>query len=338
MDKIALIKELRQLTSAGMADCKAALEESEYDLDKAQDIVKARGLATVSRVSSKVASEGRLSVCADEGMALCVEINSQTDFVAGSPSFIDFCDDVEETLWKTDLLHFDGNLASLMVGEKSIEDLRQELISSCKENIVVRRWFREEACAENAKVFYYLHSNNKLAVLLSMEAPNKEASNSLPFYELGNNIAMQIAAMAPLALTAEQLSEEEKERQKAIFMVQLKEAGKPATQWEKILEGKTRKWYSEVCLLNQESVMTPKTTIQALLDQLSVKLCGEAGKVKVLNFQRIVVGEGIEKEKEEDYAAEISLMTGVISEPGHHEKGNGCCQGIKHTSLSKESN
>jgi elongation factor Ts len=325
-----LIKELRARTSAGMADCKAALVEAEWDLDKAQDLVKARGLAQTSRNASKVASEGRITIYygGDYGSpydhATLSEINCQTDFVANSPDFCLFVELVGHTLSKTDLAAFSGDLNQLPVispsadqnltQPPSLEDLRKEIAGKTKENIVVRRWMREEVSGDNRRVFSYLHSNNELGVLVSVEAPSKEAALSDDFTEFANNVAMQIAAMNPLAVSVDRLSQEDCERQKAIFETQLKEANKPEASWSRIIEGKTKKWHSDVVLLEQESVLHPKTSIRAVADDLSKKLSGETGKVKVLNFLRCQVGEGIEKAPQEDYGAEISKMTGVVLE------------------------
>jgi elongation factor Ts len=306
-----LIKELRTRTSAGMADCKAALVEAEWDIDKAQDLVKARGLAQTSRNAGKVASEGRVVVFGSKDSATMTEVNSNTDFTAGSPDFVAFSENVGNTLAHTDLAAFSGNLNELSFDGRTLEELRQELAGKTKENIVVRRWMREEVSGDNRRVFSYLHSNNKLAVLVSVEAPSKETAETNDFVEFSNNVAMQIAAMNPLAVSVDKLSQEECDRQKGIFETQLKEAGKPEASWSKIVEGKTRKWHSDVVLLEQESVLHPKTSVQAVAEELSKKLCGETGKVKVLNFLRCQVGEGIEKAPQEDYGAEISKMTGV---------------------------
>jgi elongation factor Ts len=295
-----LIKELRARTSAGMADCKAALVEAEWDIDKAQDLVKARGLAQTARNASKVASEGRVSLYGNT----LVEVNSNTDFTAGSPDFIAFAELAAKTLGEADLAAFSGDLNTLSVSGKSLEEHRQEVAGKTKENIVLRRWMREEVSGDNRTVFSYVHSNNKLGVLLSMEAPTKEDLDNDEFRDFGNNLAMQIAAMNPLAVSSDKLSQADRDRQQAIFETQLKEQGKPEASWGKIIEGKNRKWYSEICLLDQESVFCSKTSVKQLVDQLSLKL---GGPVKILNFMRMVVGEGIEKEPQ-DLAADVAQM------------------------------
>jgi elongation factor Ts len=326
MDKMQLIKDLRSATLAGMNDCKQALEEASFDFEKAVDLVKARGLAQTARNSNKVAMEGRMVINFDHAQeATMVEINCNTDFTAGSQEFLDFCQSVGEVMSETDLVAFSGDFSQILhKPETSLETLRQELMVKTKENIVVRRWVVEEVFGDNRRVFNYLHSNNKLGVLLSLEAPD-EASIALPeFEEFGNNVAMQIAAMNPLAISIDQISQEDKDRQKAIFQQQLREAGKPEASWGKIIEGKTKKWQSEVCLLDQEAVFLSdgsKKTIRVLADELAKTLGGTAGSVQILNFVRMVVGEGIEKPQEEDYAQEIGKMTGLSSEEAIQDDG-----------------
>lgn len=315
MDKQQLLKDLRAMTQAGMQDCKAALDEAKWELDKAVDIVKARGLANTSRNAGKVASEGRAVIFQDTlSKATLVEINCQTDFVASNDGFVQFCNTASSVLGKTDLITFDGDIAKLKVDDKSsLEDIRKAAMAATKENVVIRRWMREEALTDNSMVFSYMHSNNKLGVLVSLEAPTKEQLTAPEFIEFGNNVAMQIAAMNPLAVSLDKINQADKDRQRAIFETQLRDAKKPEAQWSKIIEGKFRKWGTEVALLEQESVITAKMSIRELADGMSTKLCGEAGKVKVISFLRCQVGEGIEK-VQEDYSAEISKLTGIKAE------------------------
>lgn len=289
MSNTELIKELRSLTQAGMKDCKDALEETNWDLQKAVDVIKVKGLNVVSGREGKVASEGVVALSRFSAGAALVEVNCQTDFVANSPDFRKFATAVADTIVV-------DTVAENPFTVDRVEEERKTLVSTTKENVVVRRWWVEEVATPAAQVFTYVHSNNKIGVLLTLLAPSAEAARDSAFRELGEDLAMQIAAMSPLAISPDHLKADEVERQKTIFETQLTELNKPQAAWPKILEGKFNKWHSEVCLLNQESVVLPKTTVGTVVKNVGTKLGGE---VTVVNFIRCQVGEGIEKAKEQ---------------------------------------
>lgn len=297
MSNTELIRELRALTSAGMKDCKEALEEAGWDLQKAVDIVKVKGLNIADGRTGRVASEGRVVVDHFSAGAGMVEVNCQTDFVANNPEFVQFAQDVASTIVV-------DHVAREPFTVTQVDGARQALIGTIKENIVVRRWWIEEAMDPTVQVFSYVHSNNKIGVLLTMKAPTVDAAKDSAFKELGSDLAMQICAMSPLAVDADRIPAEEKDRQKAIFQTQLKEENKPEKMWDKILEGKFRKWNTEVCLLEQESVVVPKTTVKQVVKNVGTKLGGE---ITVVNFVRCQVGEGIDK-KQDNLAEEVAKM------------------------------
>jgi elongation factor Ts len=289
MSNTELIKELRILTQAGMKDCKEALQEAEWDLQKAIDIVKVKGLNIADGRSGRVAADGRLDIVASDTLAVMVEVNCQTDFVANSKDFIKFVHNTKHKL-------YDAVTADVPFDVNDVEDERKAVVSVTKENIVVRRWFAEQSLSPNVRIFAYEHSNHKIGVLLSLQAPSKELLNNPEFLALGDDLAMQVAAMNPLAVSSDRITSEDLDRQKAIFETQLKEMNKPQAAWAKILEGKMRKWNTEVCLLEQESVVVPKSTVKQVVDGIGGKLGGE---ITVVNFIRCQVGEGITKVKEQ---------------------------------------
>lgn len=297
MSNTELIRELRALTSAGMKDCKDALEESNWDLPKAVDIVKAKGLNVVSGRAGKIAADGVVAISRFSGGAALAEVNCQTDFVANSPDFRKFATLV------ADMVVIDHVAGESFTVER-VEAERQSVVATTKENVVVRRWWIEEATSGLVQVFSYIHSNNKIGVLITLLAPSADAVKDSAFRELGEDLAMQIAAMNPVAVDADRIPQDEKDRQKAIFEMQLKEENKPEKMWDKILEGKFRKWNTEVCLLEQESVVVPKTTVKQVIKNVGTKLGGE---IQVVNFVRCQVGEGIEK-KQDNLAEEVSKM------------------------------
>lgn len=299
MSNTELIRELRALTSAGMKDCKDALEESNWDLQKAVDIVKVKGLNIADGRTGRVASEGRVGTAdtQDDKLYVMAEVNCQTDFVANSKEFRSFTIQVLSSIMES---HLTGQTWSV----DKVEELRKEIVSKTKENVVIRRWWIEESQSPLVRVFSYRHSTSKIAVLVTLVAPNEAAADSAEFKTLGEELAMQIAAMNPVAVDAERIPQDEKDRQKAIFEMQLKEENKPEKMWEKIMEGKFRKWNTEVCLLEQESVVIPKTTVRQVIKNVGTKLGGE---IQVVNFVRCQVGEGIEK-KQDNLAEEVSKM------------------------------
>lgn len=306
MSNTELIKELRALTSAGMKDCREALEEAGWDLQKAVDVIKVKGLNIADGRSGRVAADGLIEIInttSPTPIQIMVEVNCQTDFVANSGAFREFVAFTASKIGST-----------FQAGESFdpilVENERKEIVSSTKENVVVRRFsIVESPDATTTLVFPYLHSNSKIGVLLTLQAPSFEASNSPEFRGLGFDLAMQVCAMSPLAVSPEKISQDEKERQKTIFETQLKEENKPEKMWEKIIEGKFRKWNTEVCLLEQESVVVPKTTVKQVVKNVGAKLGGE---IQVLNFVRFQVGEGIEK-KQDNLAEEVAKLTGQES-------------------------
>jgi len=303
MSNTDLIKDLRALTQAGMKDCKEALEEAGWDLQKAVDIVKTKGLNIADGRSGRVAADGLVLLTNSHVEAAMVEINCQTDFVANSPDFKAFarktlgvlCERVNHNL------EFTADL---------VEDARKELVATTKENVVVRRWWLEEALSPTVRIFSYLHSNNKIGVILTLKAPTAEAVQDPHFLALGEDLCMQIAAMNPLAVSSERLSFIEVARQRAIFETQLQELNKPPATWPKIMEGKMRKWNTEVCLTEQESVIVPKITVKQVIKNVSTQLGGE---VEVVSFIRCQVGEGIEVKKESstDFVNEVAKLSGI---------------------------
>jgi elongation factor Ts len=214
-----------------------------------------------------------------------LEINSQTDFVANSQDFNSFMKYTTDTLCQ--------KLDDFQVSD--VENIRQGVVATTKENIVVRRWCIRRTPDLTTKVFSYLHSNEKIGVLLTMRTTSKELADDPKFQELGNDLSMQVCAMNPLAVSPDQLSQEDKSRQEAIFRTQLAEDKKPEKMWDKIIEGKFNRWFKDVCLLEQESVVVPKTTVKQVIGNVGTTL---GGNIQVLNFVRYQVGEGIDVKKD----------------------------------------
>lgn len=302
----SMIKELRERTQAGMSDCKSALTESEGDVDKAVEIILKKGIVKAASREGRIATEGEVRTWIDpEGKrGVIVEVNCQTDFVSRGDAFKEFvglCVDAAKNLEKG------SDLTAQTVNGKSLDVIRQEAIAKTGENTVVRRWDAIEAKAPNETVYAYIHMGGKLAVLIRAEAPSAEARKNPDFAAFIENCAMQIAAMNPVVVTKEAITSEMLEKQKEIYAAQLKEEGKPEQAWPKIVEGKVAKWFTEVTLLGQDNVWSPdQGTIDKVRTELGKKLGGD---VKVHEFVRFGLGEGIQK-KTEDLAEEVAKLTG----------------------------
>lgn len=301
MSNTEKIKDLRVLTQAGMKDCKEALEESNWDLDKAVDLIKTKG--KLVSAGNKVAAEGLVGAIfiGDDRTAGLIEVNCITDFVAKSEGFQKFSVLATQHLCAATLV----NAPFQPKNCEELENARQNLTATTKENIVVRRWWVEQVFDKNGRVFVYVHPNadhGKIGVMVSLLAPTQEVLNSDEFNKLGINLALQVAAMNPLTVSSDKLDASIFNRQVAIFQSQIDAMNKPQASHTKILEGKMNKWYTEVCLLNQESVVFPKTTVEQMIKNVNAD-------IQVINFIRCQVGEGIEKPVD-NFVDEVLKMTG----------------------------
>lgn len=274
----SLVKELRERTGMGMMDCKQALVTAKGDISLAiEELRKSSGIKA-SKKAGRSAADGVIRVEISNSKAFMVEINCETDFVAKDESFMEFSDDVLNTLCSGDF----HEVEQLMKGD--LQDKREKLIQKLGENIVVRRMFQSDDTADHTGV--YLHSNKKIACVTSLRGGNDEAAK---------NIAMHIAATNPLAISPNDIPIEILEKEKEIFEAQSADSGKSKDIVVKMVEGKIKKFLSEVSLTEQDFVKDPGVKIKSLLDE---------NNAQVIQFKRFEVGEGIEVE-ETDFAAEV---------------------------------
>ena len=274
----SLVKELRERTGMGMMDCKQALVTAKGDISLAiEELRKSSGIKA-SKKAGRSAADGVIRVKISNSKAFMVEINCETDFVAKDESFMEFSDDVLNTLCSGDF----HEVEQLMKGD--LQDKREKLIQKLGENIVVRRMFQSDDTADHTGV--YLHSNKKIACVTSLRGGNDEAAK---------NIAMHIAATDPLAISPNDIPIEILEKEKEIFEAQSADSGKSKDIVVKMVEGKIKKFLSEVSLTEQDFVKDPGVKIKSLLDK---------NNAQVIQFKRFEVGEGIEVE-ETDFAAEV---------------------------------
>ena len=274
----SLVKELRERTGMGMMDCKKALVTAKGDISLAiEELRKSSGIKA-SKKAGRSAADGVIRVEISNSKAFMVEINCETDFVAKDESFMEFSDDVLNTLCSGDF----HEVEQLMKGD--LQDKREKLIQKLGENIVVRRMFQSDDTADHTGV--YLHSNKKIACVTSLRGGNDEAAK---------NIAMHIAATDPLAISPNDIPIEILEKEKEIFEAQSADSGKSKDIVVKMVEGKIKKFLSEVSLTEQDFVKDPGVKIKSLLDE---------NNAQVIQFKRFEVGEGIEV-VETDFAAEV---------------------------------
>jgi elongation factor Ts len=313
----SMVKELRDRTQAGMSDCKNALVEAGGDMEKAVEVILKKGLAKAASRAGRIAAEGEVAtwLAADGKRGVIVEVNCQTDFVARGDEFKGFVRSVLEAASKATGAAgrpaYEGTGAELGAQkypgtDKTVEQVRAEMVAKTGENTVVRRWGALEAREPQGLVHAYVHAGGKLAVLVHAEAVDRKNQDFRAFVD---NVAMQVAAMNPSVVRREEVSAAQTAKQKEIYEAQMKEeqaAGTlkaPEAAWPKIIEGKINKWFTEVTLLGQDNVWDPAAgTIDKIRQELGKKLGGE---VKIHSFLRFSLGEGIEK-KTEDLAAEVA--------------------------------
>jgi elongation factor Ts len=279
----SLVKELRERTGLGMMDCKKALQSADGDIEKAiEDLRKDSGMKAAKK-AGRTAAEGLvLTKIADDGSyGVVIEVNSETDFAARNDLFVDFANTVLETVFSKKEPNVDTLLAA------GLEQERLALIQNIGENISVRRATLVET--EDSTVGSYVHSNNKIAVLVALKGGDEE---------LAKDIAMHVAAVSPMVVQAEDVPAEVLSKESEIYTAQAAESGKPADIVEKMVSGRLRKFVEEVSLMDQAFVKDPDVKVG--------KLVKDAG-AEIISFMRYEVGEGIEK-KQEDFAAEVAAQ------------------------------
>jgi elongation factor Ts len=279
----AMVKELRERTGAGMMECKKALVETNGDMDNAIEFLRKSGLAQADKKASRVAAEGKIALAMADGgkQAVMVEVNCETDFVAKDESFIAFADAVANNMLNDSPADVDALMAT-NIGSQSVEEARQVLISKIGENIQVRRFVR---VATQGTLGAYVHGG-KIGVLVDISGGDEE---------LARDLAMHVAALNPEYISANDVPAELMASEKDILIAQAEDSGKPPEIIVKMVEGRLRKHLSGITLLGQPFVKDGDITVAKLLEQKSASVNG---------FDRLAVGEGIEK-KEENFADEV---------------------------------
>ena len=299
----AQVKELREMTGAGMMDCKKALTATDADMDKAVEWLREKGLATAQKKAGRIAAEGlcRTLVSDDEKKAVVVEVNAETDFVAKNAEFQAFVKTVAETVMAENPADVADLLTKKAVGtEMTVAELLQEKIQTIGENIVIRRFKLYEGA-----VAAYIHAGGKISVLVKFDT---DAADKDGFAAYAKDIAMQVAAANPSYLNKEDVPAEVLDHEKEIMIAQMKQdpkmANKPDQVLEKIVMGKVGKYYEENCLNKQAFIKENKITVEQYTAQTAKSL---GGNITIAEFVRFEKGEGLEK-RNDDFAAEVASL------------------------------
>ncbi len=304
----AMVKELREMTGAGMMDCKKALNETNGDMDAAVEFLRKNGQAKAEKKASRIAAEGLCTVVVEGNTAAVVEVNSETDFVAKNETFRDFVVAVANQAVKSDAADMDAFMAEAWNEDtsKTVNDALVEKVAVIGENLKIRRF--EKVVAENGCVVSYIHGGGRIGVIVNAETSvvNDEVNEAL------TNLAMQIAALNPQYVSRSEISADYIAHEKEILLAQImndpKEASKPEKVINGMIEGRISKQLKDICLVDQVYVKAEdgKQTVAKYLDEVSKKV---GATVSVKSFVRFETGEGLEK-KNEDFAAEVAAQLG----------------------------
>ncbi|WP_259779748.1 translation elongation factor Ts [Aestuariispira ectoiniformans] len=297
----AKVKELRDTSGAGMMDCKKALQECDGDLDAAVDWLRTKGLAKAAKKSGRVAAEGLVAAVAEGNKGALLEVNAETDFVGRNETFQDYVANVAKVV-----LEKDGDQDAVLAADypgtgRSVADQLTDNIATIGENMSFRRC--ASLSVSNGVVASYIHSAlkpgmGKIGVLVALESEGDKAV----LEGLGKQIAMHVAAARPEFLDRDSVDPAVLDRERAVLVEQARESGKPEEIIEKMIEGRIRKYYEEICLLDQTFVIDGETKVAKVVENAAK----DAGApVKLVGYARYELGEGIEK-KEDDFAAEVA--------------------------------
>jgi elongation factor Ts len=298
-----MVKDLRDKTGAGMMDCKAALADTNGDMEAAIDWLRKKGISKAAKKAGRAAAEGLVGVAVGNDVGALVEVNAETDFVARNDEFKGFVKSAAQLA-----LEEGGDLEKLLnrkMGNASVQQTLTEMVAKIGENMSVRRTIA--LAVDPGVVSAYVHNASspelgKIGVLVAL----KSTADKAKLNALGKQIAMHVAAAAPLALTPAHLSKEVVDRERAIQTEIAKQSGKPDNVIEKMMEGRMRKFYEETVLLQQTFVIDGETRIEKVIEKASKDL---GAPIEIAGFVRFQVGEGMEK-TDSDFADEVKQMAG----------------------------
>jgi len=294
-----MVSELRERTGCGMMDCKRALTEADGDMEKAIEILREKGLAAAAKKAGRIAAEGIVYTAVEGDVAVVIEVNSETDFVAKNQEFITFVQNVAAIVLKNNPGDIDALYAMPYDQSKTIRDALNELIAKIGENMNVRRFERLEGV-----VCDYVHGGGRIGVIVEFSLSDKEKANDAKFKEFAKDIAMQVAAANPQYTKKDSVPADVLAKEKEILRAQALNEGKPEAIVDKMVEGRISKFYKEVCLVEQEYIKDPDMSVAKYMQSVAKELGCD---IDIIRFARFEKGEGIEK-KEDNFADEVAKM------------------------------
>ena len=285
----SMVRDLREKTDAPMMDCKKALTEADGDIARAEEILRVKFGSKASKAAGRIAAEGVVGIAlADDGKrGAMIEVNCETDFVAKNDDFLAFAKNLAALVSKQNPADV-AALSGMKLGDESVEEVRTRLVGKIGENMSLRRFARIEA---KGRLASYVHGGSKIGVLVDVEGGDEQ---------LAKDLAMHVAASKPKALDASGVAQELIEAERRVAAQKAAESGKPANIVEKMVDGAVQKFLKEITLLSQPFVKDDKQTVEQLL---------KARNAKVHGFTLYVVGEGLEKKKD-DFVAEVMAQAG----------------------------
>jgi len=301
----AMVKDLRDKTGAGMMDCKAALKETDGDVEAAVDWLRKKGLSKAAKKAGRAAADGLVAAAVDGTTGILVEVNAETDFVARNETFQKMVANIAQVALTTDGTTEAVKSAKYPGSDKTVEEYVTEMVGQIGENMALRRAVM--LSVEDGAVVPYIHTvvtegAGKIGVIVAL----KSTGDKDVLANVGKQIAMHVAAARPLALKVEELDASVVQREKDVLSDQARASGKPEQIIEKMVEGRMRKFYEESVLLEQISMIDGETRIADVV----ANAAKDAGApVELTGFARLELGEGVEKE-EADFAAEVASMSG----------------------------
>ncbi len=304
------IKLLREKTGAGMMDCKKALVENDGDISKATSWLRKKGIAKAEKKSSRVAAQGLVGLKTSDKFSLLLEINSETDFVSKNEDFQSFVDNILD-IGITKKHSMDSLLEAQYSNNETVAVALQNLVAKIGENIVIRRLSYLDADSKNIVFGSYVHNkiNDNIGRMACVVKMSSSDNSNKAIIDLANKIAMHITALKPLALDEKSLDTAYIEKEREIYISQLKASGKPENIIDKIVDGKVKKYLSEVTLINQNWVLDPSLTIAQVLKEFNDN---NNYILSIIDFKLLILGEGIELE-EKSFSEEVASQVNNTS-------------------------